>query len=107
MSVQAEIESKLRAGIPLEHMELENESHQHNVPTGSESHFKLVLVSNAFTDKALVARHQLIYSLLEDEVRNKIHALALHTYTPDEWQKRHQQVPLSPECRGGSKASSQ
>jgi len=32
----------------------------------------------------------------------KIHALALHTYTPDEWDNAGQ-VPDSPRCRGGGK----
>ncbi|MGI9323235.1 MAG: BolA family protein [Pseudomonadales bacterium] len=37
-----------------------NESGNHNVPPGSESHFKLVLVSSEFDGKPLVQRHRLV-----------------------------------------------
>ncbi len=103
MTVQAEIESKLAEALPLQHLEVINESDQHNVPPGSESHFKVVLVSDEFEPLREVARHQHIYKILADEVSNKIHALALHTYTPVEWQARHGSAPMSPPCLGGSK----
>lgn len=103
MTVQAEIEAKLTAAMPLQHLEVINESHQHNVPPGSESHFKVVLVSDEFVSLREVARHQQIYATLSEELSNKIHALALHTYTPVEWQTRHGNAPMSPPCLGGSK----
>ncbi len=103
MTVQAEIENKLAESLPLQHLEVINESNQHNVPPGSESHFKVVLVSDEFEPLHEVARHQHIYKILSDEVSNKIHALALHTYTPVEWQARHGSAPMSPPCLGGSK----
>ena len=102
MQVQSEIESILRAHFSPVYLSIENESHQHNVPAGSESHFKVVIVDDAFVEKRLVARHQLIYKALGDVVKNSIHALALHTYTPDEWAER-QVAPESPVCHGGSK----
>ncbi|MCD1124486.1 BolA/IbaG family iron-sulfur metabolism protein [Jinshanibacter sp. LJY008] len=82
-----------------------NESDQHNVPAGSESHFKVVIASSHFEGQRLLARHRIIYQLLEQEMQQPIHALALHTYTPDEWQKQQDSVPDSPECRGGSRFS--
>lgn len=102
MQVQTEIENLLKSALSPQHLDVENESHQHNVPAGSESHFKVVIVSDAFIDKRLVARHQLVYKALGDVVKNKIHALALHTYTADEWSER-QAAPESPLCHGGSK----
>ena len=102
MQVQTEIENLLKSALSPRHLDVENESHQHNVPAGSESHFKVVIVSDAFIDKRLVARHQLVYKALGDVVKNKIHALALHTYTADEWSER-QAAPESPLCHGGSK----
>jgi BolA protein len=102
MSIQAQIEAALAAAMALDHLELENESHQHNVPPGSESHFKAVLVSAAFEGKRKVARHQAVYTAM-GELMQQIHALALHTYTPDEWRERHGEAPLSPPCLGGSK----
>jgi len=103
MSVQAVIESKLADGINALHLDVENESHNHNVPAGSESHFKVIIVSDEFDGKALLARHRMINNILQDELQGKIHALALHTYTQTEWQNVYGNAPLSPPCLGGSK----
>lgn len=84
------------------HLELTNESHMHNVPPGSESHFKAVVVSEHFAGLARVRRHQAVYAALGD-LMQRIHALALHTYTPEEWDAR-MAAPDSPQCLGGSKA---
>ncbi|WP_455219613.1 BolA/IbaG family iron-sulfur metabolism protein [Kaarinaea lacus] len=105
MKVQSVIEEKLANGVDAMHLEVVNESNNHNVPPGSESHFKVVLVSNAFEGQSLIARHRIINKLLEDELKNQVHALALHTYTEAEWRDRHGEAPMSPPCRGGSKAS--
>lgn len=102
MHVQKQIESLLQENFSPQHISVENESYQHNVPAGSESHFKVVLVASVFSGKRLVARHQLVYKALGDVVKNQIHALALHTYTPEEWTNR-QTAPDSPKCRGGGK----
>jgi BolA protein len=104
MTVQLNIESKLSIGLNPEHMLVVNESHMHNVPPHSETHFKVVVVSAVFNGKRDVARHQLIYKLLAEEMAGPIHALALHTYTMDEWQLRNVVAPDSPECMGGSKS---
>jgi len=101
MSVQTNIEDKLANGINAMHLEVVNESNSHNVPPGSESHFKVVLVSNDFEGLSLIARHRIINKLLADELQQQIHALALHTYTESEWRARHGEAPLSPPCRGG------
>lgn len=103
MLVQRQIEEKLSGAMPLVHIEVVNESHMHSVPPNSETHFKVVLVSPEFAGKRPVARHQLIYRLLADELANGVHALALHTYTDTEWQQRAGSAPDSPECLGGSK----
>ncbi|REG85697.1 BolA/IbaG family iron-sulfur metabolism protein [Marinomonas pollencensis] len=100
MKIQNEIEETIRGAFEVKHLVLENESHMHNVPAGSESHFKLVLVSDAFLGKRLVQRHQLVYGVLQAQMQ-KIHALALHLYTFDEWQEREQNAPFSPKCHGG------
>ena len=101
MTVQAIIEQKLAQGINAKHMEVVNESGNHNVPPGSESHFKVVLVSEDFADKKLLQRHRMINELLAEELKNNIHALAIHTYTEEEWKAIHGNAPLSPPCQGG------
>ena len=103
MSVQTEIEVKLNIALKPDHLEVINESGSHNVPPGSESHFKVVVVSGDFAGKNLLARHRLINGLLADELAGKIHALAIHTYTEDEWRKLNGDAPMSPPCLGGGK----
>lgn len=103
MIVQETIEKKLAAAFSLRELSVENESHQHSVPAGSESHFKVVLVSEDFAGLREVARHQKVYGALRDELAGPVHALALHTYTAEEWLARQQQSPDSPDCLGGSK----
>lgn len=96
------IESKVRAGLSVEYLELDNESHMHNVPAGSESHFRLVVVSDDFEGLLLVRRHQRLYALLGEELAGGVHALAMHTFTPKEWRERGGDADASPACRGGS-----
>jgi BolA protein len=99
MTVKQQIEEKLATRFAPAHLEVVDESHQHNVPEGSESHFKVVLVSDAFDGKSLVSRHRMVYDLLAAELQSRVHALALHTYSPADWQKS--MAPASPRCLGG------
>jgi BolA protein len=100
--IEQQITDIVSAALQPQYLELTNESHMHSVPPGSESHFKLVVVSDAFVDQRKVARHQRLYGLLAEQLAGPVHALALHTHTPDEWQSVA--VPDSPNCLGGSKA---
>jgi BolA protein len=104
MTVQQEIEQQLAELLAPAFLEVANESHQHSVPANSETHFKVVVVSDQFEGKRKVARHQQVYGLLATQMQGPVHALALHTYTPGEWQSRQQAAPQSPECQGGSKS---
>lgn len=87
-----------------EWLDVENESHRHNVPAGSESHFKVTIVSDLFVGMRAVKRHQTIYKVLGALLAGPVHALALHTYTAEEWLEISD-VPSSPDCRGGDGAS--
>jgi BolA protein len=105
MSVRDTIERKLGAGVPgLHYLEVRNESDRHNVPPGSESHFKVVLVAKAFEGVGLLARHRMINQLLADELMGGVHALAIHVYTLDEWKVKTGVAPQSPPCLGGGAA---
>jgi BolA protein len=101
MSVQAIIEEKVQKALQPQTMTVENESHRHSGPA-TESHFKLTVVAEEFAGQSLVKRHQQLYQLLSEELAGGVHALALHLYTPQEWEER-QAAPPSPDCRGGSK----
>ena len=105
--MQDNITNKLITAFSPEHLEVINESHLHNVPEGSESHFKVTIVCDEFDGKMLIARHRLINQVLSEELQKNrtdggIHALALHTLTMDEWFAKGK-VPDSPECLGGGK----
>ncbi len=101
MTVQHTIETRLAERFELDHLEVINESGGHNVPAGSETHFKVVLVSEAFAGERLLARHRMVNQALAAELDGPVHALAIHTYTPQEWRRRFGEAPLSPPCLGG------
>lgn len=73
-----------------------NESHMHS--RGDETHYKVVVVTPAFAGLNAVRRHQQVYAALGD-LMGQVHALALHTYTLEEWAQR-QGAPDSPRCAG-------
>lgn len=101
--IEHTIEQKLQQAFNPVFLAVENESNNHNVPPGSESHFKATIVSETFNGQRLLQRHRAVNKVLSDELANSIHALALHTYTELEWQEHQQQSPDSPNCLGGSK----
>jgi BolA protein len=104
MQIQRQIEQKLSGQFAPLHLEVENESHMHNVPDGSESHFRVVLVSSQFEGKPLIHRHRAVNATLDQELKGQIHALALHTMTPEEWFAKGGEAPESPPCLGGGKS---
>ena len=101
MSMQITIEKKLNNALQPAFLEVVNESSMHSGPA-TESHFKVVAVSKAFEGKMLIARHRMINEALGDEL-NTIHALSLHTMTPDEYFEKAGKVADSPQCGGGGK----
>lgn len=103
MSTESIIKNKLATAIELQYLEVLNESSNHNVPPGSESHFKLVLVADVFEQMSLLSRHRMINEILAEELKSKIHALAIHVFTPAEWENSSNQSPKSPPCLGGEK----
>lgn len=104
MDLQATIEEKLRTAFSPEVLDVQNESASHNVPKGSQTHFKVTVVSKAFEGKLPVVRHQLVYKALAEEMKpGKIHALAITSRTPSEW-AASPEANVSPPCLGGSKA---
>lgn len=101
--IKETIEDKMHQHFEPEFLDVVDESHLHNVPIGAESHFKVVIVSDSFTGQRLLARHRLVYGLLQEELNTKIHAIALHTYTTGEWRILDPSLLTSPRCRGGGR----
>lgn len=84
-----------------QYLEVINESDNHAGPPGRESHFRLRIVSESFRDARLVNRHRSVNALVKEMmVPGGIHALALETYTADEWTKRGGEGIDSPDCEG-------
>lgn len=101
MTIQEEMTQALSAAFEPSFLSVENESHRHNVPPGSETHFKVTLVSESFAQVRSVKRHQAVYGALAGWLAGPVHALALHTYTAQEW-AAVDGSPASPDCRGGT-----
>lgn len=101
MEVTDSINSKITENFDLSHFEIINESHMHAGPA-TDSHFKLILVSEDFKGLGMLRRHFSIYKLLAEELAGPVHALALHTYTDEEWSRRAAKAPDSPQCRSTS-----
>ncbi len=101
MTIQQQMTEALTAAFEPSFLSVENESHRHNVPPGSETHFKVTLVSENFEQMRSVRRHQAVYSAVASWLAGPVHALALHTYTAEEWAVSGD-APASPDCRGGT-----
>ncbi|KAK1767017.1 bola protein [Phialemonium atrogriseum] len=94
--LQDAIREKITAALQPSRLEIHNDSHlhAHHAPmagnTSSETHFRVVITSEAFKSKMQAARHRMIYSLLKDEMAREggIHALQLRTMTPEEEERR-------------------
>ena len=103
MIIQRSIETKLTQALIPDYIDVINESHQHNVPEGSESHFKVIVVSNKFIGLRQIQRQQRVYQVLTDEMAGSVHALTMQTLTPEEWQVGHA-ITQSPACMGGEQS---
>ena len=91
MKIADRIDAKLRTGLSPERLEIKDESHLHAGHAGArpdgESHFRLLVVSSKFDGLARVARQRLVNGLLREELAERIHALAMKTLTPAEYEK--------------------
>ena len=105
MSVGDEIERKIRNAIEPEYLDVINESYMHNVPPGSESHFKVIIVSSTFDNLGRIQRHQVINRILAEELSGPVHALSIETMTMAEWNDCGGRQFESPLCRGGNKVN--
>ncbi len=104
MTRQNRIHTQLLEALGPEVFALENESHMHNVPSGSETHFKVLVVSSKFQGQNRVARQRLVNQALAGEFNSGLHALTQMTLTPEEYESKKDSLNfISPECMGGSK----
>lgn len=100
--VSRRVAQKLEAAFRPAHLEVRNESHMHCVPKDSETHFKVVVVSDAFEGLALLKRHVAVNDALKEELQGGVHALSIVARTPAQWEKGGGRVKPSPACLGGA-----
>ncbi|MBX2807686.1 MAG: BolA/IbaG family iron-sulfur metabolism protein [Cellvibrionaceae bacterium] len=100
MLVQQRIEEKLQRALMPDYLQVINDSHKHNVPPNSESHFTLIVVAAAFDGVSPVRRQQRVYEVLRQELSEGVHALSMQTFSPAQWQA-DATVHSSPPCLGG------
>ena len=97
MSRMDRISEMIRGTNGITHCEVLDESSGHNVPIGSETHFKLVAVGDVFNQKSRIQRHRMLNAMLQDEFEKGMHACSMHLFTPEEWEASNN-VPDSPDC---------
>lgn len=88
MTVQDTLRAKLAAAFAPTRLHITDESHLHAGHAGArdegETHFRVEIVSAAFDGQPRVARQRMVYEILAEELRTRVHALALTTRTPEE-----------------------
>ena len=73
-----ELEALIRAGLPDAEV----------MVRGEGDHFEAIVVSSRFEHCSVVKQHQMVYATLGDRIGGEIHALALHTHTPEAWRRQ-------------------
>ncbi len=75
----AEIKHLIMQGLPAAEV---------HVSSQDGTHFEAEVIAASFSDKSSLARHQMVYATLGERMGREIHALSLHTLTPDERQRQ-------------------
>jgi BolA family transcriptional regulator, general stress-responsive regulator len=80
------LEEKLKAAFSPLALSVIDESHQHAGHSGAhvngESHFRVKIMAEAFRGVSRVNQHRMINQLLAEELKFRVHALALETSAP-------------------------
>ena len=90
MTTADRLAADLRRSLAAEHVEVVDQSARHRGHAGAleGGHYDAVIVSAAFAGLDQVARHRAVYAALGDLRERRVHALALKTFTPEEWRTR-------------------
>ncbi|MGG6240290.1 BolA family protein [Nodosilinea sp. AN01ver1] len=74
-----QVSAMIQAGLPDASVQVQD-------LTGGGDHYQVVVVSSQFEGCSLVQQHQLVYKAVREAMSSEaIHALALKTYTPEDW----------------------
>jgi BolA protein len=82
-----EIEARLRAALDAVHVAVEDESRFHVGHGATGGHYRAVVVSERFAGLSRVAAQRRVYEALGEWMEGPIHAFAVRTLTPEQWQK--------------------
>ena len=101
MDIQTQIEAKLKAALEPERLRIDNDSKRHAGPA-TDSHYRIIVVSNAFEGVSRVQRQRLVYTCLSEELTGPVHAIQMKCLTPTEYEAADGEVTLkAPPCAGG------
>lgn len=88
MEVASRMRQKLMDALNPTYLDIEDQSQRHVGHAGydprGETHFKVTIVSPAFTGRSRVDRQRMVYGVLAEELAGRVHALQLVSKTPDE-----------------------
>lgn len=89
MAQAVDIKARLEAALAPEQLVVRDDSHKHAGHAGANpaggSHFHVEIVASKFSGLTRVARHQLIYAALSEEINSGLHALSIAAMTPQEY----------------------
>ena len=103
MTIEESLRAKVMEQLRPVYLQIENESHLHS-GADSQTHFRLLVVSEVFEGKSRIDRQRLINDLFLQERQLGLHALTMRALTPSEWEKTRDHLDFnSPACHGGSK----
>lgn len=74
------VEDIIKAGLPDAQVMVED-------MTGTRDHLAITVVSDNFQGKMLFEQHQILMTLLKDELKQRIHAVKLQTYTKEKFEQ--------------------
>ena len=75
-----EVEAMIKSELPDAQVQVQD-------LTGGGDHLQATVVSSQFEGQTMVKQHQMVYRAVQEAMASEaIHALALKTYTPQEWQ---------------------
>ena len=100
------IREKLSHSLKPVHLDIIDDSSSHSEHEAmrqnfgfTETHFKILVVSDVFTGKTPIQRHRMVYALIDEELKSKgLHAVNIVTKTPQEYEIKGSQNVASEKC---------
>ncbi len=100
------IEAQLVATFAPVDLAIVDESHRHGGGAGAESHYNVVVVSEAFAGLGRIERHRAVHVALDAELNRGLHALTLTLRTEIEHTQSAGAALRSPGCASSNKVAS-